>query len=282
MHDTSSTTISIIGCGWLGLPLAKHLMASQKPYKVVGSTTTPAKLELLRENGITPVLFSLDPKPTGTAYSTLFHTDFAVVDIPPRLAKQGEDFHTQQMKHLVELLKNSTVKQIIYISSTSVYPELNREVSEEDVLVPEQSPVPSMVKAELIMSELQEKCGVVILRCGGLMGYDRIPGKYVRGKKNLTTGSLPVNYVHRDDVVNIITYLLKNQVKNGVFNVVAPQHPTRKMVYEASCRQFEWELPTFLESEKSEPFKRISGDKLMAQTGYSYLFPDPMGFFYEI
>ncbi|WP_247237727.1 NAD(P)H-binding protein [Telluribacter sp. SYSU D00476] len=282
MHNTSSPTVSIIGCGWLGLPLAKHLLTSQEHYKVIGSTTTPSKLELLSAAGITPVLFSLDPEPKGTHYSTLFHSDFIVVDIPPRLAKQGEDFHTQQVKHLVELIKNSEVKQIIYISSTSVYPELNREVREEDVLVPEQSPVPSMVEAELIMNGLQSKCDVVILRCGGLMGYDRIPGKYVRGKKNLTTGELPVNYVHRDDVVNVITYLLKNPVKKGVFNVVAPQHPTRKMVYEASCRQFGWELPTFLESESNEPYKSVSGDKLMAQTGYSYLFPDPLSFFYEM
>ncbi|GAB3178384.1 hypothetical protein GCM10027291_43790 [Telluribacter humicola] len=114
------------------------------------------------------------------------------------------------------------------------------------------------------------------------MGYDRIPGKYVRGKKNLTTAGVPVNYVHRDDVVSIIAHLINNKEKSSLYNVVAPQHPTRKMVYEASCRQFGWELPTFLESESNEPYKKVLGDKLTAQTGYSYLSPDPLDFFYQV
>ena len=35
--------ISILGCGWLGLPLAKSLLA--KGYKIKGSTTSESKLE---------------------------------------------------------------------------------------------------------------------------------------------------------------------------------------------------------------------------------------------
>ncbi|WP_321539617.1 NAD(P)-binding domain-containing protein [Flavobacterium piscinae] len=44
--------ISILGCGWLGMPLAKHLL--QKGYSIKGSTTTETKLELLQNEGITP------------------------------------------------------------------------------------------------------------------------------------------------------------------------------------------------------------------------------------
>ena len=42
--------VSILGCGWLGLPLAKALIG--EGYTVKGSTTTPAKLNLLKEEGV--------------------------------------------------------------------------------------------------------------------------------------------------------------------------------------------------------------------------------------
>ena len=38
-------TITILGCGWLGLPLAQTLV--KEGYSVKGSTTTEDKLEVL-------------------------------------------------------------------------------------------------------------------------------------------------------------------------------------------------------------------------------------------
>ena len=35
----SPTTVAILGCGWLGLPLAKHLLA--QGHRVLGTTTSP-------------------------------------------------------------------------------------------------------------------------------------------------------------------------------------------------------------------------------------------------
>ncbi|HEV7350988.1 SDR family NAD(P)-dependent oxidoreductase [Telluribacter sp.] len=284
MNSDHFQKVSIIGCGWLGLPLATHLLSSrgEHRYYVRGSTTTPSKVEVLRQSGVEPVLFRVSPEPAGEAYSTLFDANSIVVDIPPRIAKQGEDFHTQQIYHLIQLLKNSKVKQIIYVSSTSVYPEINQEVTEQDVRFPAESAAPALVETELMMSELRGKSKVAILRCAGLMGYDRIPGKYVRGKKNITTGLIPVNYVHRNDVVAIIATLLKSGITDETYNVVAPVHPTRREVYEASCRQFGWELPTFLENNQQEPFKKINGTKLVTHTGYQYQFPDPLQFYYEV
>ncbi len=77
------------------------------------------------------------------------------------------------------------------------------------------------------------------------MGYDRIPGKYVRGKQDITTGEVPVNYLHRDDAVEIIATVLGGTVPNETYNVVAPLHPPRREVYLWSCLQFGWEVPTF-------------------------------------
>ncbi len=46
-------TVSILGCGWLGLPLAKALI--KKGFIVKGSTTAEEHLEQLRTEGIEPI-----------------------------------------------------------------------------------------------------------------------------------------------------------------------------------------------------------------------------------
>ena len=47
-------TISILGCGWYGLALAKRLVAAGYPVK--GSSTSPEKLEILSSLSIQPFL----------------------------------------------------------------------------------------------------------------------------------------------------------------------------------------------------------------------------------
>jgi NAD dependent epimerase/dehydratase family enzyme len=51
---------------------------------------------------------------------------------------------------------------------------------------------------------------VTILRCGGLMGAERIPAKYFAGK-TINTGAIPVNYVHQEDAVGVVTQFLKRE-----------------------------------------------------------------------
>lgn len=280
MSGPTNKTISIVGCGWLGFPLAIRLL--KHGYTTVkGSTTSPEKLPTLRDTGIKAYVAILDPEPQGQSWSELLQADTLIVDIPPRLSKQGGDFHPRQMQNLAALVERSSVSEIIYVSSTSVYPELSRVMVEEDVANPEESASPGLMEAEEIIGLLRkEGRTATILRCGGLMGYDRIPGKYVRGKKDMTTGDVPVNYIHRDDVVAIISELLVRDAGNETFNLVAPEHPPRRAVYEKSCREHGWELPTFTKSATPEPFKIVSSKKIARYLPYSFFYPNPLGFPY--
>lgn len=270
-------SISIIGCGWLGLPLARQLIANG--YTVKGSTTTAEKLTILEAEGIQAHQLALAPAPVGNL-DPLLDTDILIVDVPPRAGKYGADFHPQQMAHLARAVALSRVGWVIYISSTSVYPELNREVREDDVTTPEESAAPALVQAEHIWLAQLPSCRVTILRCGGLMGYDRIPGKYVAGR-TVDTGGVPVNYIHRNDAVGLIMAIIRQQVM-GVFNVVAPEHPTRKEVYIQSCKQFNYLLPAFVESPEEKTYKVVSNQKLTTQIDYTFQYANPLNFFYEL
>ena len=51
------TNISILGCGWLGVPLAKALL--EKGFSVNGSTTSTEKISTLENAEISPFLIEL-------------------------------------------------------------------------------------------------------------------------------------------------------------------------------------------------------------------------------
>ena len=268
-------TVSIIGCGWLGLPLAKRLVA--EGHTVRGSTTSAEKLSLLRNAGIDAYSLYLNPEPIGDLIA-LLQANTLLIDVPPKAGKMGDDFHPQQIQHLTEAVRHSSVKHIIYVSSTSVYPECSRVVTEEDVTSPERAAAPALLWAEAFVQQLGPERTVTILRCGGLMGYDRIPGKYVAGR-TVDSGAVPVNYLHRDDAVGILLSLIVHS-QQGIFNAVTPEHPTREAIYRKSCADFGYELPQFVEPAEPVPYKIVSPDKLIQTTNYRFQYPDPLTFPY--
>ena len=93
---------------------------------------------------------------------------------------------------------------------------------------------------------------------------------------------MPVNYVHRDDVIGVIEAFLQNtSIWNEVYNVVAPLHPMRREVYISSGIKFGYEAPTFVSSASPNDFKIISSQKLTTHLGYSFKYNNPLDFYYE-
>ena len=79
--------IAILGCGWLGLPLAKSLLS--KGYEVKGSTTSESKLDVLKNAGISPFQIQLEEHQIiGTIEDFLKETNVLVIDIPPGLRRE--------------------------------------------------------------------------------------------------------------------------------------------------------------------------------------------------
>ncbi|GAB3894536.1 SDR family oxidoreductase [Larkinella knui] len=273
----SIKTISILGCGWLGFPLAEKLL--DEGHVVKGSTTSKEKLPGFWKRGIKPYELRFSPEPEGDDLADFLDTDVLIIDIPPKAGKLGDRFHPQQIQAVVDAVRKNRVPipYTIYISSTSIYPDLNREVVEEDVVTPDQSAAPAFIEAEQTSLALGN---ATVLRFGGLLGYNRIPGQYVAGKKELTTGSVPVNYIHRDDGIGVIRAFVANPQPGQTFNVVAPEHPTREAVYRKNCDDFGYETPTFAEPPEPAAFKIISPAKLIKTIGYSFQYADPLAFYY--
>jgi nucleoside-diphosphate-sugar epimerase len=266
--------ISILGCGWLGLPLGKFLVA--KGHVVKGSTTSTDKMPFIQRAGIEPFLLKFSPQIQAQLENDItqfLDSGILISCIPPRANKYGEDFHVQQIQSLIDNLSTSSVKSIIYTSSTSVYPELNREMTEDDEVIENHA----LIKVENLLKSLPQN--ITILRCGGLMGGERIPAKYFAGK-TINTGQTPVNYVHQYDVIQIITMILEKGFWNETYNVVSPEHPMRKEVYLKNCEDLGFEKPIFEEPIEPIPYKIISPQKLILRTGYKFKFSNPLEFKY--
>src|SRR5690242_15715059 len=102
---SAKAEVSILGCGWLGLPLAEALVKSGKIVK--GSTTSPAKLDMLAQKGITPYLVNLQPELLDDAILADFlDADCLVLNIPPKLRSDKGSSYLQQLHLLLKALLN--------------------------------------------------------------------------------------------------------------------------------------------------------------------------------
>lgn len=268
--------ISILGCGWLGLPLAKSLLS--KGYEVKGSTTSESKLDVLNNAGILPFQIQLEAHQIiGNIEDFLKETDILIIDIPPGLRREisslEEMTFVNKIRTLIPFIEKSGIKKVIFVSSTSVYADGFPivEITEETMPNPDTESGKQLVIAEtLLQSNLNFK--TTVIRFGGLLGDDRHPAKFLEGKTNVENPDAPVNLIQREDCIGIIEKIL-NQVEyynwEETFNAVAPQHPTRKAYYQNKALIFNLPLPTFAEDSESKG-KMISSKKVETILGYSF------------
>ncbi len=262
-NKSKDKKISILGCGWLGLPLAKLLVA--KGWQVNGSTTTPQKLELLQQAGIKPFLITAEAGEMQ-ANPIFFDADVLFINIPPS-RKTAQNGYLEKMQSLLSVIQTSTIREVIFISSASVYGDVCREVSEVD----EPEKLSELLQAEMLFLSAQN-LQTTVIRFGGLFGPDRNPGRFFRDKNSIANGSVPVNLIHLKDCLGLIEAVLNQQKFPGIYNAVAPSHPTKKEFYSKAILKTGFAAPDFVE-EKTE-WKIINADKIVKDLNYQFQYPD--------
>ena len=270
--------ISILGCGWLGLPSAKSLLS--KGYEVKGSTTSESKLEVLKNAGISPFQIQLEAHQIiGKIEDFLKETSVLIIDIPPGLRR---DFSTSlemtfvnKVKTLIPFIEKSGIQKVIFVSSTSVYGDSFPivEITEETKPNPDTESGKQLVIAETLLQS-NSYFKTTVIRFGGLLGDDRHPIKFLAGRTNVENPEAPVNMIQREDCIGIIEKALDfarddKWEWNQTFNAVAPQHPTRKEYYNKKAQILNLPLPIFAENLESKG-KIISSKKVETILGYSF------------
>lgn len=269
--------IAVLGCGWLGLPLAEHLIDQRHTIK--GSTTTKSKIRQLNDRSIEPYLLTLDPELSEVNTAERFwDVDVLILNIPPGRGKENViAYHSRQIQSVVDSVTGSAIKFVLFISSTSVYPKHPGTVTEDDA-VPGKAGRDSgnaLLQAEKLLFDCSD-FETTVLRFGGLYGGERHPAKYMAGRTGLGKASAPVNLIHREDCIAIITQIVEGQITGKVFNAVSDGHPTRKEYYTKAARALELKPPAFKPDEKSKSYKVVSNARLKKALSYSFIYPEPL------
>ena len=264
-------TISILGCGWLGLPLGLFLL--EKGFKIKGSTATPDKLLVLEKEGIEPYYINLSPEINADYDPDFFKSDVLIINFPPQRRADIVSYHQKQIESLISEINNTPVQHVLFVSSTSVYPELNREVTEDEILWPTKDSGKALLNVENILLDLSD-IKTTVLRFAGLIGYDRMPGRFLSGKRDVKNGNAPVNLIHRDDCIQIIFEIIQQGVWGQILNGCCDKHPLRKEYYTLQAKIIGVDLPTFDDSDITN-YKIISNKKLKKILSYRFKYSDP-------
>jgi nucleoside-diphosphate-sugar epimerase len=272
------TQISILGCGWLGLPLAKALLENE--FSVKGSTTSFDKLSVLENFGIQPYLIALsEDKTTGNFDGFLENSQILIIDVPPKLRGSEKENFVSKIKNVIPFIEKSSIENVIFISSTSVYGDTSTalSVTEETKTCPDAESGKQLVEVEQLLQS-NPNFKITILRFGGLIGEDRHPIKFLAGRTNIENPNAPINLIHQEDCIGIILKILRQAQNdklesNETFNAVAPFHPSRKEYYTQKAIEFNLALPEF-NSENLTFGKKIASSKIEKVLGYTFVKPN--------
>lgn len=253
-------TISILGCGWLGMPLGAKLVSCG--YSVKGSTTSSQKVLKMKENGIEPFCFLIGKDEIAQSF---LETDVLIVTIPPGNVDLPEAYFGQ-LAQIQNQARASGIKHIIFISSTSVYPNANKVVLETDASEKAltRSGI-SLLKAEQLFQNVEN----TTIRFSGLIGPGRHPGKWFAGKKNLKGANVPVNMIHQEDCIGVIEKIIEKNAWGRTYNACAPDHPTKKEYYSKMTSHLDLPPPEW--TEEPMDWKIVNSDKLVDELEYAFL-----------
>lgn len=256
--------ITLIGLGWLGLPLAEHLQ--QQGWQVIGTKRGAYSGE------IKSLVFDLADF-HDEILTELLDCEALFINIPPSNCSPAT--YSEGIKRLVSAAVLQNVAHILFISSTSVLPmqsgnfDETCEISSENWL------------GNLEKWLLAQPTQIDVLRLAGLVGKQRHPVFHLTGKSNLSGAQQPVNLVHLDDCLTAISLLLSKPNGQRLFHLCAPQHPTKQAYYSKIAERFSL-APLHFYEENQPLVRQINGEKICRELGFHYQHPDPYRFPLEI
>lgn len=266
------TTISIIGCGWLGSSLGRQLL--RRNHIVKGSTHSYDAHIKLEVSGIQPYFMNVKHDRLEIDYENFFNTDVLIIALPPARVDYIEDIYPQQIQQIIPYIKNLKIQKVLLISSTSVYQDSNSIVREGNEGQTTKASGKALLKAEKLLKNI-EGVSTTVLRLGGLIGGSRNPATFLQGKTNIA-GNVPVNLIHTDDAVSIITRIIEKEAWGETYNACSPGHPTKLEFYTLAAEASELPIPHFV--NKIQDFKIVNSDKLIQELGYRFTYNSPIDY----
>ncbi len=192
--------------------------------KIKKGKVTFIKGELLDSRKLEQVLEGVD-----VVYHLAARVAARLVNASHHLYEQINNWGTAELVYAVE---KSNVKKFIYTSSIAVYGDFEEDINEKTIPYPKTYYGTSKLRGEEHVKRLLNKIDTYILRVGNVYGYgvsarlDTVLNKFMfdaqfKGRiKILGDGNQYRAFVNIDKLTNILTELLKTNLKSDIYNVV--------------------------------------------------------------
>jgi nucleoside-diphosphate-sugar epimerase len=243
---------------------------------VLATSSQLKNVKKLNEQGIKAQQLVLPATMSKLSQHDVFTQQCLVIAITPKF-KQGQGDYAVKVAQLVDAAEQrGIVKRIVLLSSTAVYHGLAGIVDESSTLdlagSTAQDKVQILHEAEQSVLNFYNLGNV--LRLAGLVGPERHPGKFILANRTLKNVMAPVNLIHQQDAVGLISSLLTSVSSKGIFNGVSDTHVTKLQYYQAAAKAIDQVLPSFFSDNMLTPDRIVSGTKAKQQLDYSFIYPD--------
>ncbi|MDR3367779.1 NAD-dependent epimerase/dehydratase family protein [Rhodoferax sp.] len=210
--------VLLVGCGDVGLRVAK-LMRGR--VRLLALSSSAARVDELRAQGITPLLGNLDAPASLQRLSGLATR---VVHLAPPPDSDHSDPRTQALMHV--LLRRRLPDSLVYGSTSGVYGDCHGEVVTESRAVnPYTSRAKRRIDAERQVRHFGRASGVpsTILRIPGIYAPNRVGGtpreRLLRGTPMLRAeDDVYTNHIHADDLARACVAALWHGAAQRIYN----------------------------------------------------------------
>lgn len=263
--------ITIIGGGWLGQPLAKHLIRSG--HNVVATRRSKDGVFALGNAGIKGICYTLGDDLTSNDLIPLFQADVLIINIPPGRKTLEPTSFIANMRALIEHAKQCQVSKLLFVSTSAVYGNNTRVVYEYSDVDPQTDSAKVHVAIEEAIRHLFKDNGS-ILRLSGLVSEDRHPARFLSGRKQIENGQQLINLIHREDVIAAISAIIEQQRFGHTLHLSATAHPSRRDYYQDAARRLNITEPEFIDAI-GETGKQINADLTLKTLNLTLKYPSP-------
>ena len=247
--------LGIIGCGWLGSHMAERL---SNRYEIFATTTSESKIEEFKAKGYHPTVadFPDHLSQEMKEWEAASQLDAIIITVPFSGIRGAQVSMEGRQKNMLSFLGDYK-GQLFLMSSTGVYPQSEKEFTEED------QPAENVPSESFMTNKFPH---TNVLRLAGLMGDQRLLKNY-----NISGLDQLVNHIHYADIVSVVDKMLDNQSQSKVYNVVAPIHPNKEEIINAQK-----DVP--YSGERTPKGRLISPAKLISELDFKFQYPDPRYF----
>ncbi len=274
--------ILIIGCGYIGVKLAKVLI--RQGHEVVGTRRSAEGLLVLDSNNIPSLQLDITEPEQLNSFQEDFDWVVNCAAAPHSTVAHYTSVYYQGTANVLNWLRRHNVKKYVYTSSTGVYGQ------NDGSIVTEESPIFSntdtgkiLVSTEELITKICRAYPIpaVILRVSGIYGEERgyYFKQFINGQAVIHgNGTRFLNMIHSDDVVGAILLALEKGVIGNVYNVVDNEPVMEIDFYKGLSELLKKPMPPVIEKQETgsrlaTSNKRVSNVKLREKLGYNLKYP---------